>query len=1659
MSKRIINENDFATLRLYEEDTDMHKIASAKIKEIFTRLYQNTEVNPDDFYFTIFEDEQANAFFIKKEDTEDKQKNVIAISRGLISKCENEAELAGIIAHECGHYLWNELLGGKNTHFQEVAADLRAVDLLMNGGYNPRNHLNVCKKVLTEGVHRRDITIDVHGNSLARVDYIEDYMTKIANEQGDFPPISENPDVSYKEFQKQVDDTYNKDGYNTWLERKLTEKYNTDDIDALGVDKVLTLISEVIDEQDTIIPAYLAQICTTINHFSRNNCFDKKTPETTKLCEDIFTKIEKLRQKEYETKKYETINITHCLSINHRILESFKLDLFGDFKKQQENIRNLCQSKTKEETIHWAKEMYKLKYTLLYAHDFNKTEENEWPKLNPLGKDNIGRKLPVRELLDYMHDNTKREELDALIFALESLFSDAHSVKKYSHPYYNEDEYFLDENGIVLYYGEEAKEKNQERKKEIERQKEINSQITCRKTAKEFYDKDIETINIYSTLALFIQEKDPAKKKELADILQEKMITKEGNPIQFSLLSGANFYQEDIVKKLREEFRNSEAFKYFIQGKDTAVQELIRVDEHLFLEDKIENIEKNTFKTEEDKTKEKQRAYKEYTVYMELHRYMRRDCCIESNETLTMALLDLAKYFEENGYKGAGVLYNLAGMETNKTYNYYTKKIPESQYKQSATQEKDGQEHKYYIDPYEEEYNRRIIALRQKVYRRMSRSSQTYTFLGEYSSSEAPLEQITMENFRYREKAELLQNVIKKAQIPEDRTKILHDYNRPEEYPKKAWKYAGIFIVADELRQGKDFDLKKTMESIRFCISRERYAPIVPDIFAKAIEERGKFEELSLQDKLYVYEVMEQRELFSEKYANKETFFKSIVKDIINHPNREEAVQIAEDLLSNSFTTRKEEREGRSENIDFLNEQDKLIDFYAQYQADKLGIDDGSEEYFEKISLLTDEILKDIPVLYGNGIVRRKNKFSQTIKQSILRSISDKVVSQELTAQMLEEKGAALVDGNTPEKYDYHARVAEAVMSYIAQDKKRSENFINFLTEDYSDESADKLMNFVSRGKSDSGIEKGIIIQVPLSDKKITLDKYTLKMVHENFWHADLAVRAVMMKSLLHSYSENPEELLNLTINMHFKEDSPYYKDANLVVKTVYKNLQDYEKDLILAALISANKRDKNTQKQDGEAIGEGLKMFFENKGPAFVKFGQLLSYLPQLSPEIRKPLAKLRDKADIPTRAEIFDLLKETLPDEELAKITRVDKVLGAGSFFITTKIKYNGEDKVVAIMRPHAKELAQSGMDMITRTINDLAKVDKKYEPLKNIAKQAKLSAMDETDIEKDYQKFCEAIKIYEEIKIATPKGEFEPHVARWQSYGSGKDGQVYKIIDMAGGSALTSSKLTIEQKHDMAVAYVTLELCNLLSGKKWDTDRHQGQQNFEQKDFSSFIIGIFDTGAQMAKGPNKRDKVFLGKMLYGMIRAARNGENITDYMLKKVKQIDKLGKIFNFDTLYIDDVQRGITALSDIITYQKATKDDKGNIITPEKSLTSEEVGQIATAILDSGLVDKDVYNTIKAKAILNKFGVFRKGWAKSLSEGIKKIASSISIEKREKPIMFALIRRKDKPEEEIEKLEKTEKKERKLGVSTKHISSKKDNMTFLNQIRARLQKSVS
>jgi hypothetical protein len=78
-------------------------------------------------------------------------------------------------------------------------------------------------------------------------------------------------------------------------------------------------------------------------------------------------------------------------------------------------------------------------------------------------------------------------------------------------------------------------------------------------------------------------------------------------------------------------------------------------------------------------------------------------------------------------------------------------------------------------------------------------------------------------------------------------------------------------------------------------------------------------------------------------------------------------------------------------------------------------------------------------------------------------------------------------------------------------------------------------------------------------------------------------------------------------------------------------------------------------------------------------------------------------------------------------------------------------------------------------------------------------------------------------------------------------------------------------------------------------------------------------------------------------------------------------------------------------------------------------------------------------LTAKAVLNKIRIARKGWISSLGEGLKKVSSSIKIEKKEKQSHDFIARRVDKPQSEIDALAQADKKGRIFGVSLRHIKS--------------------
>ena len=130
-------------------------------------------------------------------------------------------------------------------------------------------------------------------------------------------------------------------------------------------------------------------------------------------------------------------------------------------------------------------------------------------------------------------------------------------------------------------------------------------------------------------------------------------------------------------------------------------------------------------------------------------------------------------------------------------------------------------------------------------------------------------------------------------------------------------------------------------------------------------------------------------------------------------------------------------------------------------------------------------------------------------------------------------------------------------------------------------------------------------------------------------------------------------------------------------------------------------------------------------------------------------------------------------------------------------------------------------------------------------------------------------------------------------------------------------------------------------------------------------------------MTQGPGKVDKVMLGHLIYELAVGAKRGRGIGDTLVKIIKDVDAKAQKINIDTSYIDGVQRGLTALSDIIEYQKEQRDENGNVVQESKSLTVADFENIVMAIYESGVIDKTVERTVITKAILDKLLVGRSG----------------------------------------------------------------------------------
>jgi hypothetical protein len=138
----------------------------------------------------------------------DKLKNTIYLSPLLLSIIKSDDELAGVMAHEVGHLLYNPIsfhhlfFNNKNIPDAETQADLVGVNLLAKAGYNPNGILLSFETIYNDIDDNQDNPDDIdHPSMSKRIQLISDLISK------NYPNSRQSSIIRYESLYGQTKET------------------------------------------------------------------------------------------------------------------------------------------------------------------------------------------------------------------------------------------------------------------------------------------------------------------------------------------------------------------------------------------------------------------------------------------------------------------------------------------------------------------------------------------------------------------------------------------------------------------------------------------------------------------------------------------------------------------------------------------------------------------------------------------------------------------------------------------------------------------------------------------------------------------------------------------------------------------------------------------------------------------------------------------------------------------------------------------------------------------------------------------------------------------------------------------------------------------------------------------------------------------------------------------------------------------------------------------------------------------------------------------------------------------------------------------------------------------------------------------------------------
>lgn len=572
------------------------------------------------------------------------------------------------------------------------------------------------------------------------------------------------------------------------------------------------------------------------------------------------------------------------------------------------------------------------------------------------------------------------------------------------------------------------------------------------------------------------------------------------------------------------------------------------------------------------------------------------------------------------------------------------------------------------------------------------------------------------------------------------------------------------------------------------------------------------------------------------------------------------------------------------------------------------------------------------------------NKVPEIDRHQFLRELAEVTLAQKELCQVIKPDPSQIDTQN--KKLIAGAYGLDGLTAMLQHDIIRREHVINYLLSNGSAEETDTALSLLRGSVLDSKyFGSSNYVRKRADEYMNMLTPQYLTLVKKEFDAAPLEAKGAIINLL--SENDGWEQHFDLVADKLFHDAGALGNMGKKFLKAYISSREGSERCFYLSAMYAAanNKTatfddGKSPYTKEQRALAQGLRMFLENSGPAGVKLAQAMSSYSDVPDFIRDEMQNAKNNANPPARWEVFEWLENAGENDALAH-GKLGKLLGSASFFVTYDMKGDdGKDKVVKFLRQGSKDLADAEFVVYKDMLRKMKDEFKDIESFDRLVNNAASMVDVETNLDIGEQQLRDAQKLYPN----TSEGDgvtFKVNVMDWEARG-----KIWAAMEKAEG--IDFKDLDQPYKKAAAKAVFTMELANMLSGERFDSDRHAGQYKFDAK---TNTIGVFDTGSISVVEPTEKEKKVLGVVLANTVKTLMNGDG-SEAASTLCAEIDKGIAAFYKKEIeegkpippYLSEFQRGLLALTDF-----------------HKEIPAKELGVCLMQALNTGKhqLDKDIY----------------------------------------------------------------------------------------------------